>query len=87
MKKILVILLVTISLVSCTENTRVKNFGGEGTINLPKGEKLVNITWKESQVWYLTRPMNSTDVPETYKFREKSSYGVLEGTYNIVETK
>jgi hypothetical protein len=87
MKKILVILLVTISLISCTENTRVKNFGGEGTINLPKGEKLVNITWKESQVWYLTRPMNSTDVPETYKFREKSSYGVLEGTYNIVETK
>lgn len=76
-----------VMLGSCTENSRVKSFGGEGTINLPKGRKLVNVTWKENQVWYLTRPMNSTDVAETYQFHEESSWGMVEGTYNIVETK
>jgi hypothetical protein len=75
------------SLLSCTENSRVKNWGGEGTIKLPKGKKLVNVTWKETEVWYLTRDMDSNDVAETYQFHEESSYGVIEGTYTIIETK
>jgi hypothetical protein len=87
MKKVLVIALLAISLASCTENSRVKNWGGEGTINLPKGQKLINVTWKETQIWYLTRPMDSSDVAETYKFQEESSYDVMEGTYNFIETK
>ena len=87
MKKLFVIALVAISLASCTENSRVKNWGGEGTINLPKGQKLVNVTWKETQIWYLTRPMDSSDVAQTYQFHEESSYGVMEGTYNIIESK
>ena len=87
MKKMLLAIGMIVMLGSCTENSRVKSFGGEGTINLPKGRKLVNVTWKETQVWYLTRPMNSTDKAETYKFQEESSLGVMEGTYNIVETK
>ena len=87
MKKILAIALVAISLASCTENSRVKNWGGEGTINLPKGQKLVTESWKETQIWYLTRPMDSSDVAETYKFQEESSYDVMEGTYNFIETK
>jgi hypothetical protein len=87
MKKVLSILLVAITLASCTENARVKSFGGEGTLNLPKGQKLVNVTWKETELWYLTRPMDSADVAQTYQFHEESSFGVLEGTYNITETK
>ncbi len=74
-------------LASCTENSRVKNFGGEGTINLPKGRKLINITWKEQEIWYLTRQMDSNDVAETYQFHEESSFGVMEGTYTIIESK
>jgi hypothetical protein len=74
-------------LTSCTENERVKSWGGEGTIKLPKGKKLVNVTWKETQIWYLTRDMDSNDVAETYQFHEESSYGVIEGTYKIIETK
>jgi hypothetical protein len=31
--------------------------------------------------------MDSTDVAQTYQFHEESSYGVIEGTYNIIETK
>jgi hypothetical protein len=87
MKKVFLAIGVIAMLGSCTENNRVKNWGGEGTINLPKGRKLVNVTWKNTQVWYLTRPMSSSDVAETYQFQEESSWGVMEGTYNIVETK
>jgi hypothetical protein len=87
MKKVFLAIGVIAMLGSCTENSRVKNWGGEGTINLPKGRKLVTVTWKGEQIWYLTRSMNSSDVAETYKFQEESSWGVMEGTYNIVETK
>lgn len=87
MKKVFLAIGVIVMLGSCTENNRVKNWGGEGTINLPKGRKLVNVTWKNTEVWYLTRPMSSSDVAETYQFQEESSWGVMEGTYNIVETK
>lgn len=87
MKKIFLAIIMGVMVTSCTENSRVKNWGGEGTINLPKGRKLVNVTWKESQIWYLTRPMDSNDVAQTYKFHEESSWGMVEGTYNIIETK
>ena len=87
MKKIVLSLILLVTLASCTENARVKSFGGEGTLNLPKGKKLVTVTWKDTQLWYLTRSMDSTDVAETYQFHEESSFGVLEGTYNIIETK
>jgi hypothetical protein len=88
MKKVILSAIAIIALsTSCTQNARVKAFGGEGTINLPKGRKLVNVTWKETQVWYLTRPMHKDEVAETYQFQEESSWGMVEGTYNLVETK
>jgi hypothetical protein len=86
-KTILSIITIGSLMVSCTQNERVKSWGGEGTINLPKGRKLVNATWKGEHIWYLTRPMNSKDVAETYQFQEESSWGVVEGTFNIVEEK
>jgi hypothetical protein len=88
MKRILVSAIAVLALTaSCTQNARVKNFGGEGDINLPSGQKLVNVTWKETQVWYLTRKMHEDETPETYKFQEESSWGVIEGTYIIHENK
>ena len=86
-KTILSIITIGSLMVSCTQNERVKSWGGEGTINLPKGRKLVNAAWKGEHIWYLTRPMNSKDVAETYQFQEESSWGVVEGTFNIVEEK
>jgi hypothetical protein len=87
MKRILLAITIGVMATSCTENSRVKTWGGEGTINLPKRRKLVNVTWKENQIWYLTRPMGKNDSVETYKFQEESSWGVVEGTYNIIESK
>jgi len=87
MRKLLLGLVVGIGLVSCTENSRVKTFGGTGDINLPKGQKLVNATWKGEQIWYLSRPFRKDEEAEVYRFQEESSWGVVEGTYYIHETK
>lgn len=87
MKKVILSILAISLLASCTQNERAKSFGGTATVNLPQGQKLVNITWKEDQIWYLTRTMNSSDSAETYTFQEKSSYGMMEGTVILKETK
>lgn len=87
MKKLLIIAIALIGMSSCTSNEAAKNYGGSMTINLPRNEKLVNVTWKGDEVWYLTRPMDSTEKPEVYKFHEKSSYGILEGTVTLIECK
>ena len=75
------ILLVT----GCTDNNRAKNFGGTMTLDLDPGRKLVEVTWKDNQMWVLTRPMRPGEQPETYTFKEKSSYGVWEGTVILNE--
>jgi hypothetical protein len=87
MKKVLLAIIMGVMVASCTENNRVKNWGGDGTLTLPKGQKLINVTWKENQVWYLTRKMTPKDSCQIYTFHEESSWGVMEGTYTIIETK
>lgn len=86
-KTIFLGLIVALAMTSCTENARVRRWGGDGTLTLPKGQKLVNVTWKGDQIWYLTRPMTTQDSCQTYTFHESSSWGVMEGTYTIIETK
>lgn len=87
MKKILILAAVALSLASCTENQRAKSWGGTAKVNLEPNRKLVTVTWKEDQIWYLTRQMDSTDVANTYEFQEESSWGMVEGTVVIVESK
>lgn len=87
MRKILIVAIMSLFVISCTDNTRVKTWGGSATLNLPKGQKLVNVTWKESELWYLVKPMTEKDSAETYYFQEESSWGLMEGTYRIIEEK
>lgn len=87
MKKLFIALAFCSLIAACTENQKVKSFGGSAEIELPVGEKLVIATWKDSNLWYLTRPMMPTDSAVTYTFKEESSFGVWEGTYTIKETK
>ena len=87
MKKLSIIAISVILFTSCTQNEIAKNYGGNLTVEIPKGQKLVNVTWKEDEVWYLTRPMDSTDKAETFIFQEKSSFGVWEGTIILKESK
>jgi hypothetical protein len=87
MKKSIIAVAAILSLAACTQNERAKSFGGTATIDLPKGQKLVTVTWKEKEIWYLTRPMSATDSAESYTFQEESSYGVMEGTVILKESK
>ena len=93
MKKILFLFALAITMViaassvlSC-ENYATRSFGGSTTINLPAGERLVEATWKNANLWYLTEPMDSDYVPKTKTFREDSNMGVFEGTVTFVESR
>jgi hypothetical protein len=87
MKHLLLFLLCLSVISACTDNQNAKNYGGTAEITLPAGEKLVTATWKDDDLWYLTCPMTATDSAVTYTFKEKSSFGMMEGTYIIREVK
>lgn len=81
-----IVTFMSLMLIACTEQERAKSLGGTTKLDLPACEKLVTVTWKESQLWYLTRPFHEDDVAETYSFKEDSSYGLMEGQVIIKET-
>ena len=87
MKKILLGLFGIMLLASCTENNRARVWGGTETIQLEEGVRLVNVTWKgdkgSTSLWMLTK--KDTTKPSTYYFKEKSSFGVMEGQVIIIE--
>jgi hypothetical protein len=86
-KIILFASVISLGLFSCTENSRAKMWGGTMKIELEPGQKLVDVTWKETSLWYMTKPMNSSDVAETYEFVENSSWGMVEGKVIFIERK
>jgi len=87
MKKLIIFLITVISLVSCDQYV-TRNLGGNSTIKLEPGEKLVEATWKgDADLWYLVEPMDSDYVPKIKIFKESSVAGVLEGTVTFIETK
>ena len=86
--KILIALVAVASVfTSCTEQQMARNYGGKMNIELPKGEKLIMATWKRSDLFYLTEPMDSGYTPKTKVFRESSSFGVFESEITFIETK
>jgi hypothetical protein len=87
MKKIAITIAIVASLSACTDNQKARLYGGTMEIELPKGTKIINATWKEAELWYLTRPMTSADSAETITFQEKSGYGVSEGKVIFKESK
>ena len=64
-----------------------RKLGGDTTIKLEKGERLVEATWKETSLWYLVEPMDSDYIPKTKVFKESSQFGVLEGKVIFVEQR
>jgi hypothetical protein len=88
MKAIYSLMVIGMILLSgCTANQRAKSWGGKSEINLPNGKKLVNVTWKDRDMWYLVRPMKSNEAAETYEFCEKSAFGMIEGKVIFKESK
>jgi hypothetical protein len=82
--------LITILSLTACDNAITKNFGGKMTVDLENDQKLVNVSWKSSgkdlsSLCLLTRYRKTDEQPETYKYTEKSTFGVLEGVVTIVE--
>jgi len=83
MKQLIALSILVVTLFSCTDNQRARRYGGTEHITLDKGERMVNMTWKQDHLWILTK--QDTTKPSTYTFREKSSWGVWEGEIVITE--
>lgn len=83
----LVVISVLCAFILFTKQSRVKNFGGEMTYDLDVNQKLIEVTWKDNDLWILTKDMSNNDVAESYTFKESSSTGVFEGTIYINEHK
>lgn len=87
MRRILFILMTILFFISCTENQMARKFGGTAEIKLPRGEKLLMVTWKEANLFYLTEPMDSNYIPKTKIFREDSNYGLIESKVIFIESR
>ena len=77
--KRLALAVVALAVVSCTDNVRARHFGGTEEIKLKPNEVVLNVTWKSDEMWICTK---DTTTGVVY-FREKSSWGMLEGTVII----
>jgi len=67
------------AMTACTENGQ-DDTQNSGTILLPAGEKLVNVTWQDHNLWYATRTMSDKDSAQTYRFTKN-----LGETYILIE--
>lgn len=82
------IVVMLISLIrACSPQGIARNWGGEMDMHLEPNRKLVEVTWKDDNIWYLTKPMNNEDIAETYEFAESDAIGIFEGTLHIYEIK
>jgi hypothetical protein len=76
-------------LTGCTENERAMHYGGNIKVVLPPGEVLEDVTWKVSNgapnLWYMTRKREPGESPRKHFFREKSTYGMAEGSVTFIE--
>lgn len=87
MKRFIYVIFAALMLTSCDQYIS-REFGGNTTINLQPGEKLVEVTWKNgADLRYLVEPMDSDYVPKTKVFKESSNLGVLSGSITFIESK
>ena len=86
MKNIILLALTALMMMGC-EQYVARQAGGTLTIKLESGQKLIEATWKESDLWYLTETMDSDYKPKTKVFQENSMYGVFEGRVIFIESK
>ena len=79
------VMVATLFWFSCTDNDMAKNYGGTVKYEIPAGQKFVNATWKDADLWIITTDRTDSSLPRTYTMTEKSSYGVMEGKVVITE--
>ncbi|MFY7652060.1 MAG: hypothetical protein ACOVQE_05135 [Chitinophagaceae bacterium] len=78
----LLVVFIVLLLASCSENSE-GNLGKTRTIKLKPNEKLLQMTWKRSQLWVLT----IDTITQEYHFREHSNWGIREDEVIIEKNK
>ena len=72
-------LMVLLLSAGCTENERAKQFGGTMNVTVPAGEKFINATWKNDDLWIITEDT----ARHIFYMHEVSNYGIMQGTVII----
>ena len=78
---------ILITLLACTDNQRSKVLGGTMEIKVPCDQVVFDVTWKGENLWYATQPARSDWRPESKRFVEYSSYGLIEGEVVLHESR
>jgi len=74
-------------LLSCTDNQRAKVLGGSVVVQVPCDQQVFDVTWKDENLWYATQPAAPGWTPQTKRFTESSSYGVIQGEVTLTESR
>ncbi len=80
-------MLTIIMILACTDNQRAKILGGSMSVVVPCDQQVFDVTWKGESLWYATQPAPSGWSPQTKRFTEYSSYGVIEGDVTLTESR
>ena len=83
--KLIYSLLLSILIVSCTENQMAKQFGGTMKVDLPPNTEFVSATWKNDELWYIHRPRKAGETPDIITMQEDSNFGLVEGKVQFNE--
>lgn len=78
---------ILLALLACTDNQRAKVIGGTMEVKLPCDQVVFDVTWKGENLWYATQPPRLDWRPETKRFVEYSSYGLIEGEVILIESR
>jgi len=78
---------ILIALFACTDNQRSRAFGGTMEVKVPCDQVVFDVTWKGEDLWYATQPAGQGWRPETKRFLEYSSYGIIEGEVVLRESR
>ncbi len=74
-------------LLSCTDNQRAKVLGGSMAVQVPCDQQVFDVTWKGESLWYATQPAPAGWTPQTKRFIENSSYGMIQGEVVLTESR
>ena len=78
---------ILLTLLACTDNQRAKVIGGTMEVHVPCDQVVFDVTWKGENLWYATQPAGQGWRPETKRFVEYSSYGLIEGEVRLIESR
>lgn len=76
---------ILLAFSGCTENISAKSFGGKVRIEAPAGQTVVNMTWKEGDLWIQYKDRPKDQAPAVTTFKEHSNFGLLSGEVIVIE--